>query len=119
MSKKSQYAFGGPMDFVAQQGWGPDLATRAKSFSQRAYMVRHYALGQKMAQILSFKADFLGEDIKAGICVMNVAIPHYTAATLKHPGIGCVFADDCTIIGFAFLRVVSAPSDCNLAYCGL
>tara|TARA_R110002003_G_scaffold184_13_gene14482 strand:+ start:25568 stop:26029 length:462 start_codon:yes stop_codon:yes gene_type:complete len=64
------------MDFVAQQGWGPNLATWVKSFFQRAYMVRHYALGRKMAQILSFIANFLREDIKAGICVMNVAVLH-------------------------------------------
>jgi hypothetical protein len=65
MSMKSQYAFGDPIDFVAQKGWGPSLATWAKAFFQRAYMVRHYALGRKMAQILSFIADFLGEDIKS------------------------------------------------------
>jgi hypothetical protein len=75
-------------------------------------MVQHYALGRKMAQILSFIVDFLGKDMEAVMCVMNVAILHYTAATLKHPGIGCVFADTCPIIGFAFLRVARAPSGC-------
>lgn len=48
----SQYAFGEPMGFLAQEGWEPNFATWVKSFFRSAYMMRHNALGRKMAQVL-------------------------------------------------------------------
>ncbi|KAH7094996.1 cytochrome P450 [Paraphoma chrysanthemicola] len=89
----SQYAFGESMGFVAQEGWEPNFATWVKSFFKSAYMMRHNALGRKMAQILPFMADFLGEDMKAVMHVMNVTIPQYIAAALKNPENGRVFAE--------------------------
>lgn len=89
----SQYAFGEPMGFVAQEGWEPNLATWVKSFFKSAYMMRHNALGRKLAQVLPFMADYLGEDIKAVMQDMNVTIPGYIAAALKNPENGRVFAD--------------------------
>ncbi|KAI8938843.1 hypothetical protein NX059_004706 [Plenodomus lindquistii] len=89
----SQYAFGEPMGFVAQEGWEPNFATWVKSFFKSAYMMRHNALGRKLAQVMPFMADYLGEDIKAVFKVMNVTIPQYIAAALKNPENGRVFAD--------------------------
>ncbi|KAH9869677.1 hypothetical protein IAQ61_006889 [Plenodomus lingam] len=89
----SQYAFGEPMGFVAQEGWEPNLATWVKSFFKSAYMMRHNAIGRKMAQIMPFMADYLGEDIKAVMKVMNVTIPGYIDAALRNPENGRVFAD--------------------------
>jgi cytochrome P450 len=89
----SQYAFGEPMGFVAQEGWEPNFATWVKSFFKSAYMMRHNALGRKMAQVLPFMADYLGEDIKAVMKVMNVTIPQYVSQALKNPENGRVFAE--------------------------
>ncbi|KAI4934476.1 hypothetical protein J4E85_002333 [Alternaria conjuncta] len=89
----SQYAFGEPMGFVAQEGWEPNFATWVKSFFKSAYMMRHNALGRKMAQVLPFMADYLGEDIKAVMRVMNVTIPQYIGQALKNPENGRVFAE--------------------------
>jgi len=89
----SQYAFGESMGFVAQQGWEPNFATWVKSFFKSAYMMRHNALGRKMAQVLPFMADYLGEDIKAVMKVMNVTIPQYIENALKQPDDGRVFAE--------------------------
>ncbi|KAH3947888.1 hypothetical protein HBI56_189310 [Parastagonospora nodorum] len=88
----SQYAFGESMGFVAQEGWTPNLATWTDSFFKSAYMMRHNALGRKMANLLPFMADYLGEDVRAIFKVMNVTIPGYIAAALKNPGNGRVFA---------------------------
>jgi hypothetical protein len=89
----SQYCFGEPMGFVAQEGWEPNFATWVKSFFASAYMMRHNVLARKMAQFLPFMADYLGEDIKAVMKVMNVTIPGYISAALKNPSNGRVFAE--------------------------
>jgi cytochrome P450 len=89
----SQYAFGEPMGFVAQERWEPNLATWTESFFKSAYMMRHNALGRKMAQVLPFMADYLGEDIKAVMKVMNVTVPRYIEQALKNPENGRVFAE--------------------------
>ena len=89
----SQYAFGEPMGFLAQEGWEPNFATWVKSFFRSAYMMRHNALGRKMAQILPLLADYMGEDIKAVMHQMNVVIPQYIQAALDHPENGRVFTD--------------------------
>jgi cytochrome P450 len=89
----SQYAFGEPMGFVAQETWKPNLATWTNSFFKSAYMMRHNALGRKMAQVLPFMVDYLGEDIKSVFNVMNVIVPGYIQAALKNPDNGRVFAE--------------------------
>lgn len=89
----SQYAFGEPMGFIAQDGWEPNFATWVKSFFKSAYMMRHNALGRKMAQVLPFLADYMGEDIKAVMRQMNVTIPGYIKAALSDPGNGRVFSE--------------------------
>jgi cytochrome P450 len=89
----SQYAFGEPMGFLAQEGWEPNFATWVKSFFRSAYMMRHNALGRKMAQVLPFVANYMGEDIKAVMHQMNVVIPEYIQAALDHPENGRVFTD--------------------------
>ena len=89
----SQYAFGEPMGFLAQEGWEPNFATWVKSFFKSAYMMRHNVLGRKMAQVLPFMADYLGEDIKAVMRVMNVTITQYIGQALKNPENGRVFAE--------------------------
>jgi cytochrome P450 len=88
----SQYAFGESMGFIAQQEWTPNLATWTDSFFKSAYMMRHNALGRKMANMLPFMADYLGEDVRAIFRVMNVTIPGYMAAAVQNPGNGRVFA---------------------------
>ncbi|CAA9961209.1 Benzoate 4-monooxygenase cytochrome P450 [Pyrenophora teres f. maculata] len=89
----SQYAFGEPMGFVAQEGWEPNFATWVKSFFKSAYMMRHNALGRKMAQVLPFMADYLGEDVKTVMRIMNVTIPQYISQALSNPDNGRVFAE--------------------------
>lgn len=89
----SQYAFGEPMGFIEQEGWEPNFATWVKSFLKSAYMMRHNALGRKMAQVLPLLADYMGEDIKAVMRQMNVVIPHYIKVALNNPENGRVFAD--------------------------
>jgi len=89
----SQYAFGEPMGFVAQEGWEPNFATWVKSFFKSAYMMRHNALGRKMAQALPFMADYLGEDVKTIMRIMNVTIPQYISQALSNPDNGRVFAE--------------------------
>lgn len=89
----SQYAFGEPMGFLAQEGWEPNFATWVKSFFKSAYMMRHNALGRRMAQVMPLMADYLGEDIKTVMRQMNVVIPGYIQAALKNPDNGRVFAD--------------------------
>lgn len=89
----SQYAFGEPMGFIAQEGWEPNFATWVKSFFKSAYMMRHNALGRKMAQVMPLMADYLGEDIKSVMRQMNIVIPGYIEQALKTPENGRVFAD--------------------------
>lgn len=89
----SQYCFGEPMGFVAQEGWEPNFATWVKSFFQQAYMMRHNVVARKLAQMLPFMADYLGEDVKAVMRVMNVTIPGYIEKALREPGNGRVFAE--------------------------
>lgn len=89
----SQYAFGKPMGFIEQEGWEPNFAIWAKPFFRSAYMMRHNALGRKLAQVLPLMADYLGEDVKMVMHQMNVVIPQYIKASLKDPEDGRVFAD--------------------------
>ncbi|OBR13082.1 Benzoate 4-monooxygenase cytochrome p450 [Colletotrichum higginsianum IMI 349063] len=89
----SQYAFGEPMGFIAQDGWEPNFATWVKSFFKSAYMMRHNALGRKLAQVMPMMADYLGEDIKSVMRQMNVVIPGYIKAALNNPENGRVFSD--------------------------
>ena len=89
----SQYAFGEPMGFIAQEGWEPNFATWVKSFFKSAYMMRHNALGRKMAQVMPLMADYLGDDIKSVMRQMNVVIPGYINQAAKNPQNGRVFAD--------------------------
>lgn len=90
----SQYAFGHTMGFVSnQEGWTPNLATWANSFFKSAYMMRHNSLARRMAQVLPFIADYLGEDVKAVMAQMNVVIPGYVRSALDNPDNGRVFAD--------------------------
>ncbi|KAK2810032.1 hypothetical protein FQN50_003225 [Emmonsiellopsis sp. PD_5] len=89
----SQYAFGEPMGFIAQEGWEPNFATWVKSFFKSAYMMRHNTPARKMAQVLPLLADYMGEDIKAVMRQMNVTIPKYIQSALDNPENGRVFAD--------------------------
>ncbi|KAE9971945.1 hypothetical protein BLS_004231 [Venturia inaequalis] len=89
----SQYAFGEPMGFIAQEGWEPNFATWVKSFFKSAYMMRHNALGRKMAQVMPLMADYLGEDIKSVMRQMTVVIPAYIQKAVNNPENGRVFAD--------------------------
>ncbi|KAK2062729.1 cytochrome P450 monooxygenase-like protein [Colletotrichum caudatum] len=89
----SQYAFGEPMGFIAQEGWEPNFATRVKSFFKSAYMMRHNALGRKLAQVTPMMADYLGEDIKSVMRQMNVVIPSYIKAALDNLENGRVFVE--------------------------
>ncbi|KAF9890911.1 hypothetical protein FE257_005487 [Aspergillus nanangensis] len=89
----SQYAFGEPMGFIAQEGWEPNFTTWVKSFFRSAYMMRHNGLARKMAQVLPMLADYMGEDIKAVMHQMNVTIPGYIQAALNEPDNGRVFAE--------------------------
>lgn len=89
----SQYAFGEPMGFIAQEGWEPNFATWVKSFFKSAYMMRHNALARKLAQIMPLLADYMGEDLKAVMRQMNVVIPNYIRAALRNPENGRVFAE--------------------------
>ncbi|KAH7393836.1 cytochrome P450 [Phaeosphaeria sp. MPI-PUGE-AT-0046c] len=89
----SQYCFGEPMGFVAQEGWEPNFATWVKSFFKSAYMMRHNVLARKMAQVLPFMADYLGDDVRNVMRVMNVTIPEYIRAALENPENGRVFAE--------------------------
>ncbi|KAK1965151.1 benzoate 4-monooxygenase cytochrome P450 [Colletotrichum sublineola] len=89
----SQYAFGEPMGFIAQEGWEPNFATWVKSFFKSAYMMRHNALARKLAQVMPMMADYLGEDIKAVMRQMNQVIPGYIKAALDNPENGRVFAE--------------------------
>lgn len=89
----SQFAFGEPMGFVAQDGWEPNFATWVKSFFNSAYGMRHNALMRKMAQVLPMLSDYMGEDIKNVMKQMNVVIPGYIKAALGDPDNGRVFAE--------------------------
>lgn len=89
----SQYAFGESMGFIAQEGWEPNFATWVKSFFKSAYMMRHNALGRKIAQVMPLMADYLGEDIKSVMRQMTVVIPGYIQQAVKNPENGRVFAD--------------------------
>ncbi|PLB51033.1 cytochrome P450 [Aspergillus steynii IBT 23096] len=89
----SQYAFGEPMGFVAQEGWEPNFATWVKSFSRSAYVMRHNVLVRKLAQVLPMLSDYLGEDIKAVMHQTNVVIPRYVEAALREPGNARVFSE--------------------------
>jgi cytochrome P450 len=89
----SQYAFGEPMGFLAQESWEDNFATWVKSFFRSAYMMRHNALARKAADYMPMLADYMGEDIKAVMNVMNVTIPGYIQNALDHPENGRVFAD--------------------------
>ncbi|KAF2642280.1 cytochrome P450 [Massarina eburnea CBS 473.64] len=89
----SQYAFGEPMGFVAQEGWEPNFATWVKSFFKSAYMMRHNTFARTLAQVMPFMADYLGEDVQTIMRMMNVTIPGYIRGALKNPSNGRVFAD--------------------------
>ncbi|KAF2827408.1 cytochrome P450 monooxygenase-like protein [Ophiobolus disseminans] len=89
----SQYAFGEPMGFVAQETWEPNLTTWMGSFTRSAYMMRHNTLARKIAVVLPFMADYLGEDVRAIMKVMNVTVPGYITAALKNPENGHVFME--------------------------
>jgi cytochrome P450 len=89
----SQYAFGEPMGFVAQEGWEPNFATWVKLFIQSAYMMRFNAPARKMARAVPFLANYMGKDIKAVMKVMHVTIPGYIQASLKNPENGRVFGE--------------------------
>lgn len=56
-------------------------------------MMRHNALGRKLAHMLPLMADYLGENIKMVMHQMNIVIPQHVKAALKDPEDGRVFAD--------------------------
>jgi hypothetical protein len=87
----SQYSFGEPMGFVAQEGWEPNFASWVKAFFDSAYMMRYNAPARTLARIVPFLADYMGEDIRAVMKVMHVTIPGYIKASLKNPADGRVF----------------------------
>jgi hypothetical protein len=104
----SQYAFGKPMGFIAQGGWEPNVATWVKSCFRSPYMMRHNALGRKLAQVLPLMANYLGEDVKMVMHQMNVVIPQHVKAALKDPEDGRVFAD--------VMKSKSLPESENLTF---
>ncbi|KAK5658970.1 hypothetical protein OQA88_1788 [Cercophora sp. LCS_1] len=89
----SQYAFGEPMGFIAQEGFEPNFSTWVSSFFKSAYMIRHNVVARKLGQLLPHMADYLGEDVKRIMNQMNVVIPQYITAALNDPDNGRVFAD--------------------------
>ena len=89
----SQYAFGQPMGFIAQEGWEPNFATWVSSFFRSAYMMRHNALARLLAQVMPLLADYMGEDLKMTMREMHVVIPGYIKEALKNPSAGRVFSE--------------------------
>ncbi|KAH6972855.1 cytochrome P450 [Ilyonectria sp. MPI-CAGE-AT-0026] len=74
-------------------GWEPNFATMVKPFLRNAYVMRYNALARKLADVLPWLADYMGEDIKAVVRHMNVIIPGYIKDALDNPENGRVFAD--------------------------
>lgn len=89
----SQYAFGEPMGFLSKDGWEPNFASMVKPFLRNAYIMRYNALARRLADVLPWLADYMGEDIKAVTRHMNVIIPGYINEALDNPENGRVFAD--------------------------
>jgi len=90
----SQYAFGEPMGFIAQEGWEPNFATWCDSFFKSAYMMRHNAVARTLATAVPFVANWLGEDVRRFMHQMTVVIPGYIKAAMEsEQDNGRVFAD--------------------------
>ncbi|KAK0384864.1 hypothetical protein NLU13_7342 [Sarocladium strictum] len=89
----SQYAFGEPMGFVAQDGWESNFATWTRSFLNSAYMLRHNSLARRLSQWMPALSDYMGADVKDVKRQLTVVIPAYIRAALKDPQNGRVFAD--------------------------
>lgn len=89
----SQYAFGEPMGFIAQKGWGPNFATWVRSFFQQAYMMRHNTFARILGAFAPMLADYMGEDVKTIMRQMTVVIPRYVQRAIDDPENSRVFAD--------------------------
>ena len=88
----SQYAFGEPMGFVAQKGWEPNFAIWVKPFFWSAYAMRHNGIAKKIAQVMPPMANYLGNDIRATMRILNNTIPRYINGALQDSNTGRVFA---------------------------
>lgn len=88
----SQYAFGEPLGYVAQEDWEPNFATWTRPFISSSYMLRHNALARKLANVMPLLSEYMGEDVKMAMRLMNVTIPQYIQAALNNPINGRVFA---------------------------
>lgn len=60
----SQYCFGEPMGFIAQEGWDPNFATWVKPFLGTSFLMRHSSLARKLGRYFPMLAGYMGDDVR-------------------------------------------------------
>lgn len=89
----SQYAFGEPIGFLAQEAWEPNFATWVHPFLQTQFLMRHSALVRKMGRYFPMLAGLMGREMRALTQQTNTIIPGYVTAALADPENGRVFSE--------------------------
>lgn len=91
----SQYAFGEPIGFLAQETWEPNFATWVHPFLRFQFLMRHSALVRKMGRYFPMLAGLMGQEMRALTQQTNSVIPGYVTAALADPenGRGRVFSE--------------------------
>lgn len=89
----SQYCFGEPMGFIAQEGWKPNFSSWVKSFFDSAYMVRHIAPVRAATAAAPAFAKYMGDDMKQLMEQLQVVIPGHIQHALDDKESGRIFAD--------------------------
>lgn len=89
----SQYSFGQPMGFVAQEGWEPNFATWTFPFQRLSNAMRHNALLRNASQLTPMLAPILGKDTRVLLHQMSVVVPEYIRAAVADPTNTSIFAE--------------------------
>ncbi|KAL8379092.1 hypothetical protein RB599_008759 [Gaeumannomyces hyphopodioides] len=76
----SNYCFGEPMGFIAQEGWEPNFALWTQSHQKLTHAMRHNSLLRKASEYMPMVAKYVSKDTQNLLHHMDVVIPGYIRA---------------------------------------
>lgn len=89
----SQYSFGEPMGFIDQEGWENNFGGWSKQFFESAYMIRHVAPVRAAVSVAPLFANYMGEDMKSLMNLLQVDIPRHIQKAIDDKDNGRIFAE--------------------------
>ncbi|KAI1861411.1 uncharacterized protein JN550_010791 [Neoarthrinium moseri] len=89
----SQYAYGRPLGFLAQEDWLPNFKAAFDSFTSSSYFFRFFPPARNLVHLAPYLAKYGSAEVKLLMTEMTETIPGHIIRVAKDRGHGRIFSD--------------------------